>query len=242
VSAPRLGRPEAHALRPRPARPQPLRAARARTASKRLDRAAQRLLEPQWRRGARAPSSGARARTGEEEFMAVSQRLRRLLTGEYASYRFVTHGARSSARDVADAAKVPARQFAKVVVFRDAAGVYVMVVVPSTTRVRLDSVERTTGRPGLRLATEDELQALFPDCDVGAMPPFGGLYGLPVYVDACFREQPEFFFRGGAHDEVVGMLFADYESLVRPVYGQWCFHDAPRRRPVSAPRPAAAPA
>ena len=169
--------------------------------------------------------------------MAVSQRLRRLLTGEYASYRFVTHRAGSVACDVAEAAKVPPRQFAKVVVLRDAAGGYVMVVVPSTARVRLDSVERTTGRPGLRLATEEELQAVFPDCDVGAMPPFGELYGLPVYLDACFREQPEFFFRGGAHDEVVGMLFADYESLARPVYGQWCFHDPPRGRPA-APRAA----
>ena len=173
--------------------------------------------------------------------MAVSQRLRRLLTGEYASYRLVPHGARSSARDVAEAADVPGRQFAKVVVLRDAAGASVMVVVPSTTRVRIESVERTTGRAGLRLAREDELQSLFPDCDVGAMPPFGALYGLPVYVDACFREQHEIFFRGGAHDEVVGMLFADYESLARPVFGQWCFHDAPRRRPAAV-RAAAVPA
>lgn len=173
--------------------------------------------------------------------MAVSWRLRQLLTGEYASYRLVAHGARSAARDVADAANVPPRQFAKVVVLRDPAGAFLMVVVPSTTRVRIDTVERTTGRAGLRLAREHELQALFPDCDVGAMPPFGGLYGLPVYVDACFRDQPEFYFRGGAHDEIVGMLFADYESLTRPVFGQWCFHDAPRRRP-SVRREAAATA
>jgi Ala-tRNA(Pro) deacylase len=174
--------------------------------------------------------------------MAVSQRLRRLLTGEYASYRLLGHGARSRARAVAEAAHVPPHQFAKVVVLRDAAGAYVMVVVPATARVRMGSVERTTGRTGLRLAGEDELQSIFPDCDVGAMPPFGGLYELPVYVDACFRDEPRFYFRGGAHDEVVGMLFADYQSLARPVFGPWCFHDTRQRRSPALARAAAAPA
>jgi CBS domain-containing protein len=73
------------------------------------------------------------------------------------------------------------------------------------------------------------------------MPPFGALYGVPVYMDGCFREQPEFFFRGGAHDESIAMLVADYESLARPVFGQWCFHDPPRA-PLRAPRAAAVPA
>jgi Ala-tRNA(Pro) deacylase len=176
------------------------------------------------------------SRTNEEDVMAVSQRLRRLLTGEYVSYRLVPHGARSSARAVAEAAKVPPRQFAKVVVLRDAAGAYLMVVVPATARVELGAVATATGRSGLRLAAEHELQALFPDCDVGAMPPFGALYGLPVFVDACFRDKPDFYFRGGAHDEVVGMTWVDYESLARPVFGQWCFH---AKAPGALPRAAA---
>jgi Ala-tRNA(Pro) deacylase len=186
--------------------------------------------------------AGAASGVAEEEGMAVSQRLRQMLTGEYASYRLVPHGACSAAREVAEAAGVAQRQFAKAVVLRDAAGAYLMVVVPASARVCIESVEKAAGRKGLRLAREAELQPLFPDCDVGAMPPFGGLYGVPTYVDGCFREQPEFYFRGGAHDEIVGMLFADYESLARPVFGQWCFHDARRRRRTSAPHAAAAPA
>jgi Ala-tRNA(Pro) deacylase len=173
----------------------------------------------------------------EEDVMAVSLRLRRLLTGEYVSYRFVTHGARASAREVAEAAHVPASRFAKVVVLRDEAGGYLMVVVPATARVQVGAVAAATGRSGLRLASERELQALFPDCDVGAMPPFGSLYGLPVFADACLREGLEFFFRGGGHDEVVGMLWADYESLARPVLGRWC---SQARRPGRL-RPSAAP-
>ena len=167
--------------------------------------------------------------------MAVSLRLRPLLTGEYVSYRLVPHGPRSSAREVAEAARVPASLFAKVVVLRDAAGGYMMVVVPATARAHVGAVAAASGRSGLRLATERELQDLFPDCDVGAMPPFGSLYGLPVFADASLRDQPELFFRGGGHDEVVGMLWADYKSLARPIVGQWCL----RTKPGSAWRSAA---
>jgi Ala-tRNA(Pro) deacylase len=178
----------------------------------------------------------------EEDVMAVSLRLRRLLTGEYASHRFVPHRPDGSAREVADAAGVSPDVFGKVVVLRDGLGAYVMVVVPASARVKVDAVAAATGRAGLRLASERELQEVFPDCDVGAMPPFGALYGLPVLADATFREQPEFFFRGGGHDEVVGMLWTDYESLARPVVGRWCSRARRRgaRRQPAAPRPAAA--
>ena len=82
---------------------------------------------------------------------------------------------------------------------------------------------------GLALATEEDLARLFPDCEVGAMPPFGGLYGLPVYVDSCFRQVPEFVFQGGNHHEVVAMSFADYLRLAEPLVGQFCFHDLRRK-------------
>jgi prolyl-tRNA editing enzyme YbaK/EbsC (Cys-tRNA(Pro) deacylase) len=73
------------------------------------------------------------------------------------------------------------------------------------------------------------------------MPPFGGLYGLPVFVDECFRDRPDlFFFRGGAHDEVVGMFWADYESLAQPVFGRWSSQPAPSAvRPIRRERPPA---
>ena len=167
--------------------------------------------------------------------MAVSLRLRRLLTGEYASYRLVAHAAGSRAREVAEVAGVPGAEFAKVVVLRDAAGGCLMVVIPSTTRLNVAAVAAATGRPGLRLASEQELGKLFPDCELGAMPPFGELYGLQTYVDPCFRDRPDFVFQGGSHDELVAMLFADYQSLARAVIGPSCFHVNP---PVRAQRSA----
>jgi Ala-tRNA(Pro) deacylase len=170
--------------------------------------------------------------------MAMCLRLRRLLTGEYVNYRLVPHRAGFTARELAEAVRVPPRQFAKVVVLRDEAGEYLMVVVPANARVRLDAVAAATGRAGLRLASERDLQTLFPDCDLGAMPPLGGLYGLPVLVDEGLRDgRDPFFFRGGAHDEVVGMFWADYESLAQPVFGRWSSRPAPPAvRPRCLPR------
>jgi Ala-tRNA(Pro) deacylase len=174
--------------------------------------------------------------------MAVSLRLRRLLTGGYASYRLVPGHVSPRARAIAAAACVPGSQFAKSVVLRDATGRYLMVVIPSTTRLDLAAVAAASGRPGLRLAREQELGELFPDCEVGAMPPFGELYGLHTYVDPCFRDRPDFVFQGGSHDELVSMLFADYESLARAVVGPSCFHAKPPAlaRRSAAPRAATA--
>jgi Ala-tRNA(Pro) deacylase len=143
------------------------------------------------------------------------------------------------ARELARSAGVPGAEFAKVVVLQDAAGDYLMVVIPSTRRLDLAAVAEGTRRVGLRLASEQELAKLFPDCELGAMPPFGGLYGLPAYVDPCFREWPLFVFQGGSHDELVAMLFKDYESLARAVVAPTCYHRKPvAARPASAPRDA----
>jgi Ala-tRNA(Pro) deacylase len=71
---------------------------------------------------------------------------------------------------------------------------------------------------------EEELAGLFPDCEAGAMPPFGHLYGMPVYVDACFPKAGEFAFQAGNHHEVVRMRYSEYERLARPVVADFCRH------------------
>lgn len=160
--------------------------------------------------------------------MAVSLRLRRLLTGEYASYRLIPGHGSPRARAIAAAAHVPGSQFAKSVVVRDAAGRYLMAVIPSTMRLDRAAMAAASGRRGLRLASEREIGKLFPDCDLGAMPPFGALYGLPTYIDPCFRDRIAFVFQGGTHDELVAMLFTDYESLAcDAVVGPSCLHAKP---------------
>jgi Ala-tRNA(Pro) deacylase len=68
------------------------------------------------------------------------------------------------------------------------------------------------------------MQALFPDCETGAEPPFGSLYGLPVWVDACFPAAGDFTFQAGNHHEVVRMKYAEYERLAKPVVAEFCRH------------------
>ncbi|HEY7413230.1 MAG TPA: YbaK/EbsC family protein [Vicinamibacteria bacterium] len=156
--------------------------------------------------------------------MAMSERLAQLLVSEHAPYRLLPHDDAIDAAHLAAVSHVSGRALAKGVVLRDAGGEFLMMVVPAHCQLDLGMAARATGRPGLRLATEAEFAPLFPDCQLGAMPPFGDLYGLPVYVDGCLRAAPEIFFRGGTHHELVGMRFADYQSLAKPVTSQWCFH------------------
>ena len=79
-------------------------------------------------------------------------------------------------------------------------------------------------KPSVSLVPEEEVQTLFPDCETGAMPPFGHLYGMPVYVDKCFPKAGEFTFQAGNHHEVVRMKYAEYERLARPVVAEFCRH------------------
>ena len=86
------------------------------------------------------------------------------------------------------------------------------------------ALARVLGKPSVSLVAESEMKALFPDCETGAMPPFGQLYGLPVWVDACFPKAGEFAFQAGNHHEVVRMRYAEYERLARPVVAEFCRH------------------
>lgn len=148
--------------------------------------------------------------------MAINQRLSRWLEHERAEASVLPHDEASTAREVASASHVPARRVAKVVVLRDESGAHLMAVVPATAHVDLRALHRATGRRGLRLVDEDEMRRLFPDCEVGAMPPFGNLYGFDVYVDPALAEDEEIFFNAGSHTEVMRMKYADFEMLVQP--------------------------
>lgn len=162
--------------------------------------------------------------------MAMNERLAHLLDEEGVSHRVVSHREMFTAQQVAAASHLSGRVLAKVVVLRDAGGEDLMLVVPASTRVDLGSVAGALGRVGLRLATEPEVARLFPDCETGAMPPFGHLYEMPVYLDACLEKVDEIYFQAGNHHEVVGMALSDYLRLARPIGGQLCFHGTAEAR------------
>jgi len=104
---------------------------------------------------------------------------------------------------------------AKVVILRSGAE-FMMAVLPALYKVDLTQLRHLTGRPELHLASEEEFTGLFPQCEAGAMPPFGNLYGLPVWVDEPLSRQPEIVFNAGTHTQTVHMAYADFARLVKP--------------------------
>ena len=160
--------------------------------------------------------------------MTINARLRSLLDAEHASYSTRKHALAFTAQEVAAQSHVPGRDLAKVVVARTEEGSYLMAVLPALCRVDLIALAKAARAEKLSLAREEEVQRLFPDCEPGAMPPFGRLYGLPVYVDACFPHYETLFFQAGNHREVVGMPYHEFARLAAPIMGEFCLHE---RRP-----------
>ena len=91
-----------------------------------------------------------------------------------------------------------------------------MVVVPASEHVRLGILKETLGAEKVELASEDEFRQAFPDCETGAMPPFGNLYGMNVFVSQALREDDEIAFNAGTHSELIRLTYADFERLVHP--------------------------
>ena len=97
----------------------------------------------------------------------------------------------------------------------------VLAVVPAHHKVDLEQLRELAGAAALRLASEPEFAALYPDCEEGAMPPFGGLYLQRVFVEACFVGDPEMVFNAGTHTDCIRMHYADFADLAQPVVGRF---------------------
>jgi Ala-tRNA(Pro) deacylase len=148
--------------------------------------------------------------------MALLETLRVFLDKNHAEYTHTNHPQAYTAREVASAEHLPSREVAKtVVVFGDER--YHMVVVPASRLVDFQEVRHTLGLTHARLATEVEVGQLFPDCELGAMPPLGNLYGMPVYLDSSLADEEMIAFNGGTHRDVVHMRTDEYRSLVHPM-------------------------
>lgn len=148
--------------------------------------------------------------------MPLTDRLRRFLDSLHAEYSLSAHANAVTAREVAAAAHLPAREVAKsVVVFGD--GEYYMIVLPANRLLDFREVRLALGLTQVRLATEDELSKLFPDCELGAMPPVGSLYGLPVYLDSTLAAEDIIAFNGGTHQDAVTMKTAEFRRIFHPL-------------------------
>ena len=136
------------------------------------------------------------------------------LTRMQVRYSHSVHPRAQTARETAIAERVPAHEFAKTVVYYGDNG-FGIAVVPADEFVNLARVARNLGLAYIRLASEVELAELFPDCELGAMPPFGDACEMPVIVDPTITAD-YIAFTIGTHRDVVRMSFADFERIARP--------------------------
>ena len=145
----------------------------------------------------------------------LSPRLHNFLDERHAPYTTLTHDRTITAHATAAAAHVGSQLFAKTVMLK-VDGELAMMVMPATYRVELVRLSRALGGREVELAQEDEFKDAFPDCELGAMPPFGNLYGMPVYVDSRLAAQPEIAFNAGSHTDAVRMPYKEFERLAQP--------------------------
>lgn len=148
------------------------------------------------------------------------RRLREFLDREHVPYERIRHSRTFTSSSTAQRAHVPGRELAKTVIVK-LDGHFAMAVVPATCRVDLELLKELSGAQRAQLASEAEFRDLFPYCDIGAMPPFGNLYGIPVYVARRLAEDAEVAFNAGTHCELVRLSYADFERLVRPIVGRF---------------------
>ncbi len=142
-------------------------------------------------------------------------RLKEFLKTNGVAHIVVNHPLAFTATSVAGAAHISGKEMAKTVVV-NLDGRPALAVLPATQKVDLERLRRATGATSIELTDEREFTADFPGCEVGAMPPFGNLYGMEVFVEPRLAADPEIAFNAGSHTELIRMAYKDFERLVKP--------------------------
>jgi Ala-tRNA(Pro) deacylase len=147
--------------------------------------------------------------------MAMIKKLKELFDEAKVSYEVYNHPLAYTAQEIAQRQHFSGDQMAKVVML-EVDKRLVMAVVTASQKVHLMTVRASLGADEVRLATEDEFVSRFPDCEIGAMPPFGNLFGLPVYVDPAVTQDESIYFNAGNHVQTVRIRYDDFEKLAAP--------------------------
>ena len=147
--------------------------------------------------------------------MSISTRIRELLDIEGAVYQHHRHPVTFTAKKTADSVQIPEGEMLKTLIV-NADGLLRMAVIPANCVLHLKHMKFIMRPENIRMATEKELNDAFPDCEIGAMPPFGNLYRMKTYVTANLADEPEIAFNAGTHTEVIKMSYFDFERLVSP--------------------------
>jgi len=148
--------------------------------------------------------------------MPITKKLKELFDGTKIPYEVYNHPLAYTAQEIAQRQHFSGDRMAKVVMLR-VDGKLVMAVITANQKIHLPTVCESLNARDVRLATEDEFVARFPDCEIGAMPPFGNLFGVPVYVDPRITEDESIYFNAGNHVQTVCIRYKDFDQLVSPL-------------------------
>ena len=146
---------------------------------------------------------------------AIAERVRTFLDAHHAAYETIHHEPDYTAQMTAAHTHTPGVEFAKTVLLK-VDGEYMLAALPAHHRILFEVIQEALGAWEVRLATEDELKRLFPDCDLGAEPPLGNLYDMPVLMSQAMVFDRSITFNAGTHEEAVRMSEEDFLEWVRP--------------------------
>ncbi len=143
------------------------------------------------------------------------RKLKEFLDREGVKYVSIVHSPAYTAQEVAASAHITGKEMAKTVIV-ELDGQMAMAVLPANRKIVLQDLREITGSDQVKFASEEEFRQKFPDCETGAMPPFGNLYGMEVFMAESLAGNEELAFNAGSHTEIIRMPFLDFERLVQP--------------------------
>src|SRR5215216_5551553 len=146
--------------------------------------------------------------------MGIPKPLTDCLNQNKVQYEILRHSEAVTAQRIAQAEHVKGRHQAKVVMLK-CGDQHLMIVLAADHHIDLEKIEKAIGKP-VSLSKENDFKSLFPDSAIGAMPPFGNLYGLPTYVDKHLADQDYIVFEAGTHTDAIKMSYSDYAKIVKP--------------------------
>lgn len=150
-------------------------------------------------------------------------KINELLTNRHVPFEALHHSPAYTASRMAEVLHVPGEEVAKPVLLRTGRG-YVLVVVPANRFVDLQRIREWMGNVPVEMASEDEMDQLFPNCERGAIPPFGSVYHVHTLVDEALAEDEKIVFQAETHDEAIRMSYHDYEIIEHPLRGDFTYH------------------
>ena len=141
--------------------------------------------------------------------------VKKFLDSHQVKYVTLQHSPAYTAQEVAESAHVPGKNMAKTVIVK-LDGTLSMFVEPANKKINFEHLKEETGAIDVSLASESEFQERFPDCELGAMPPFGPLYEMDVFITKSLVSEDDIVFNAGSHSELIKMHYKDFEKLVKP--------------------------